>query len=178
MLFIEDESRGDYQPVCLFLLLSHWVAFPLFSSTIFLGSSTQTIESSIFSFSASSCPIFPPCFCLKLPILSKHNENKSGEKEPNEMMTSLHQRVSHGLSVSQTSQSITRNILLLNFCQKLTRRRILLRWFWSISSDFRSCYKTRQQKTPLSDLGDHSHHCLHSLLLMTCFVICHLISVT
>ena len=33
---------------------------------------------------------FAPSFCLKLPILSKHKENKSGERELEEMMTSLH----------------------------------------------------------------------------------------
>ena len=75
--------------------------------------SNKKIWSSRFSFSATSCPIFPPSFCLKLPVLSKNKENKSGGREHEEMMTSLHLRVSRGLSVSQTSQSITRNTLFL-----------------------------------------------------------------
>ena len=64
------------------------------------------------------------------------------------MKTSLHQRVSHWLSVSQTSQSITRNILLLNLCLKYPADgRSLLGWLWSINSDLRWCSKTRQQRT-------------------------------
>ena len=38
--------------------------------------------------------------------------------------------------------------------------------------------KNTPSKDFFSYLGDHSHHWLHSFLLMTCFVICHLISVT
>ena len=132
--------------------------------------------SSMFSFSASSCPIFPPSFCLKLPVLSKHKETKSGGREHEEMMTSLHQRVSRGLSVSHTQVSQSQETHYC--CQTLPNmisRRFLFGWFWSI---LRSCSKIRQQKTPLSDLGDHSHHWLHSFLLMTCFVSCHEISVT
>ena len=66
-------------------------------------------------------------------------------------------------------------------CQTLPNiisRRILFGWIWSINSDLRSCSKIRQQKTLKSDLGEHSHHWLHSFLLMTCFVICHQISMT
>ena len=66
VLFADDESRGDYFPVCLFSLACDWVVFPqifCFSSTIFLWSSTPTIESSRFSLTASGCPIFPVIFC-------------------------------------------------------------------------------------------------------------------
>ena len=85
-----------------------------FSSTIFfLWSSTQTIESSRFSLTASSCPILPVTFCHVLRKEGKHEENKSGEKQHGEMMISIHQRMSRGLSVSHTSHSITRNTLLL-----------------------------------------------------------------
>ena len=103
--------------------------------------------SSRFTFSASSCPIFPPSFCLNLPVLSQHKENKSGGREHEEMMTSLHQRVSRGLSVShkQVSQSQETHYC----CQTLPNiisRRFLFGWFWSINSDFRSCSKIRQEK--------------------------------
>ena len=84
-----------------------------FSSTIFFWSSTQTIESSRFSFTASSCPMFPVIFCHVLRKEGKHEENKSGERQHGEMMISIHQRMSRGLSVSHTSNSITRNTLLL-----------------------------------------------------------------
>ena len=145
-----------YLPVCLFPLPIHWVAFPHFFGFFWhnFWSSTQTILSSWLSFSASRCS----------------SEN---------MKTSLHQRVCHWLSVSQTSQSITRNILLLNLCLKYPADgRSLLGWLWSINSDLRSCSKTGQKRTFFSYLGDHSHHWLHSFVLMTCFVICHLISMT
>ena len=56
---------------------------PIFgvSCTIFFWSSTQTIESSRFSFTASSCPMFPVTFCHVLRKEGKHEENKSGETE-------------------------------------------------------------------------------------------------
>ena len=75
------EPRWLYLPVCLFSLESCWVAFPqnFFSSTIFLGSSTQTIEFSRFSFSSLSCPIFAATFCHVLRKEGKHKESKNGE---------------------------------------------------------------------------------------------------
>ena len=92
-------------------------------------------------------------------------------REHEEMMTSLDKRVSRGLSVSHTQVSQSQET---HYCCQTLRniisRRFLFGWFWSINSDFRSCSKTRQEKILLSVLGDHSHHCLHSFLLMTCFL--------
>ena len=56
---------------------------------------------------------FQDFFCHVLRKKGKHEENKSGEREHGEMMISIHQRMSRGLSVSHTTHSITRNTLLL-----------------------------------------------------------------
>ena len=37
---------------------------------------------------------------------------------------------------------------------------------------FSHAQKHANKKTPFHTLLDHSHHCLHSLILMTCFVFC------
>ena len=55
-----------------------------FSSTIFLWSSTQTIESSSFSLTASSCPMFPVIFWHVLSEEGEHKESKNGEREKTE----------------------------------------------------------------------------------------------
>ena len=86
-------------------IFSTWSCFSTnfcFSSTIVLGSSTQTIWSSGFSFSASGCPIFPPTLCHLSSEEGKHEEDKKNREREKleEMMTSLHKRMSRGLSVS------------------------------------------------------------------------------
>ena len=87
--------------------------------------------------------------------------------------------VSWELSVSHTQVSQSKETHYC--CQALPNiisRRFLFGWFWSINSDLRSCSKIHQEKILLSVLGDHSHHRLHSFVLMTCFVSCHQISLT
>ena len=73
-----------------------------FSGTIFLGSSTQTIRSSGFSFTASGCTIFLPTFCHVSSEEGKHKEDeKNREREKHQKMTTgLHKRMSRGLSLS------------------------------------------------------------------------------
>ena len=93
VLFADDESRGDSicQFVCfLFHVIELYFDNFFFSSTIFLWSSTQTIESSRFRLTASSCPILPETFCQVLRK-DKHKESKSeeGERGHREMMISI-----------------------------------------------------------------------------------------
>ena len=92
-----------------------------------------------------------------------------------DIMISITWQMFRGLSESHTSHSITRNTLLLpNFAQNNQPKHSP--WLILVHQLRPSVMlkKTRQQKTPFSDLGDHSHHWLH--LLMTRFVFCHQIS--
>ena len=156
---------------------------PIFgvSSTIFfLSSSTQTIESSRFSLAASSCPTFPVTFWQ---VLRKRRVNikrvkMERERKHGEMMISIHLRVSRGLSVSHTSHSITRNTLLLpNLAENHQPRHSP--WLIQVHQLRPSVMlKNTPTKDPFSDLVDHSHHRLHSFLLVTCFVLCHQITLT
>ena len=120
VLFVDDESRGDSncQFACfLFQVIDLLSTNFCFSGTIFLWSSTQTIKSSRFSFTATSCQIFSATFCHVLKSDGKHkesnNEEREREKQLEEMMIGIHLWMSRGLSVSHTSHSTTRNTLFL-----------------------------------------------------------------
>ena len=83
VLFEDDESRGDsiFQFACF---LFHVIELSFhkfwFVARLSFWSSTQTIESSRFSFTASSCPIIP-FFCRVLRKESKHKERENKRRE-------------------------------------------------------------------------------------------------
>ena len=79
-------------------------------------------------------------------------------------MLSIHWRMSRGLSVSHTSHWITRSTLLLPNQASKNNQPTHSLWLILVHQLRPSVMlkKTRQQETSFSDLGDHSHHCLHS----------------
>ena len=137
VLFIGDESRGDYLPVCLFPLPSH---------------------------------------CWERRENVKRVNKRERETHRDDDKHSL-AGVPRAVWV-KNSHSIKRNTLLLGSLAKKISQGILLVWFSSINSDLRSCSKKHAKNTLFSDPVDHSHHCLHSFIVMTSFVFCHQISLT
>ena len=81
-----------------------------FSGTIFLGSSTQTIWSSGFSFTAAGCPIFLPTFCHVSSEEGKHEEDKKHRERNTKRWR---QAFTSGCPAGCLCHSITRNALLL-----------------------------------------------------------------
>ena len=94
------------------------------------------------------------------------------------MMISIHQRMSRELPVSHTSHSITRNTLLLPNLAKNHQPRHSP-WLIQVHQLRPS---VMLKNTPTRDLLFQTlvtiHHCLHSFLLVTCFVLCHQIPLT
>ena len=79
VLFVDDESRGDsiFQFACfLFHVIERSFHKFMFLARPSFSSSRQTVESSRFSFTASSCPFFP-FFCRVLRKESKHKEREN-----------------------------------------------------------------------------------------------------
>ena len=171
VLFADDESRGD--SICQFAcFLLKVVELPFhkifFSSTIFLGSSTQTIEFSRFSFSSSSCPIFAATFCHVLRKEGKHKESKNGEwgrtwgddkqslADDPQAVCVTHKSLSHKKHTIAAKPSLKKSADAFSL----------------------SCSKKPTKDPFFQILVTISHHCLHSFLLMTCFVSYHQISLT
>ena len=94
------------------------------------------------------------------------------------MVISIHWRMTRGLSVSHISHSIKRNTQLLPSLAKNYQPRHSPRLIQRHQLRLSVMLKNTPTKDFFSDPGDHSHHCFHSFILMTCFVFCHQISVT
>ena len=162
----------DRIPMTLPFLIRQSHVFLLYLLLLTIRIACMTISTrrpTIKNWSSRFTLIFPPSFCLNLPVLSQHKENKSGGREHEEIMTSLHQRVSCGLSVSHTQVSQSQETHYC--CQALPNiisRRFLFGWFWSINSDFRSCRKKKPTKGLFFRPWWPSHHWLRSFILMTC----------
>ena len=96
VLIVEDESRGDsiFQFACFFFHVIE-LSFHkfLFVARLSFWSSTQTIESSRFSFTASSCPIFlffAACWGRKVNIKrERERERKQKERKHEDIFQSF-----------------------------------------------------------------------------------------
>ena len=95
VLFVDDESRGDStcQFACFLFQVIELPFLHFFVARSSLDLRHRPVKSSRFSFSASSCPIFPITFCH---LLKKEGqtlrESKWREREHKEMMLSTHSR--------------------------------------------------------------------------------------
>ena len=111
-----------------------------FSSTIFLGSSTQKKFDPLGSASPPQvAQSFRQPFATSRVKRVNIKRIKIQKEKLEEMMTSLHRRMSRGLSVSLNHKKHTS---AAKPCQNIISRRILLGSFWSINSDLQSCLKT------------------------------------
>ena len=166
------------------LLVSSSKSLSCFSS-FFSGTSSLDIRHRPLNLLGSVSPPLPNLTVTCWHVLRKEGKHKESklererERKRKEMMTSIHWRVSRGLSASHTSHSITRNTPLLpSFAKKISAKAFSSFDLAPPTQTFGHAQKTRQEKTLFSDRGGHSHHCFHSFILMTCFVFCHQISLT
>ena len=101
----------------------------------------------------------------------KHEENKSGEREGTLGDDDKHSPadVPRAVSVTQKSLNHKKHTIAAQPSQKSSAKAFSLVDSGPPTQTFSHAQKTRQQETSFSDIGDHSHHCLHSFLLVTCF---------
>ena len=149
-----------------------------FSSTIFLWSSTQTIESSRFSLTASSCPILPVTFSHVLRKEGKHKESKNGEGETKgDDDKHSPADVPRAVSVTQKSLSHKKHTIAAKPSQESSAKALSFVDSGPSTQTFSDAQKHANKRPPFQTLVT-IHHCLHSFLLVTCFVLCHQITLT
>ena len=120
-----------------YLLIFLWLRHVIFVAILMSSKILVNVPSR--GFTASSCPILRVTCRHVLRKEGKHKESKNErerEREHMEMTLSIHWRMTHGLSVSHTSHSITRNTL--SFELSLLFSCFIVHSFWKGMS----CLKT------------------------------------
>ena len=131
----------------IFLWLRHVIFIAI------LMSSKILVNVPSHGFTASICPILRVTCRHVLRKDGKHKESKHGERkrEHMEMMLSIHWRMTHGLSVSHTSHSITRNTLSFElsllfscfYCPFFLKRNVLFENFF-LQNNWKHCFSFTQ----------------------------------
>ena len=119
-----------------YLLIFLWLRHVIFVAILMSSKILVNVPSP--GFTASSCPILRVNCRHVLRKEGKHKESKNGEREHMEMTLSIHWRMTHGLSVSHTSHSITRNTL--SFALSLLFSCFIVHSFWKGMSCFKRIF--------------------------------------
>ena len=173
VLFVDDESRGD--SICHFAcLLFQVMKLPFHNFLFFLARSSLDRHRPFDPVGSASPPQVAQSFRQPFATSRVKSVNikrfKKTERKHKEMPSQAD--VPRPVCVTQSQET--------HHCfQTLPKQKKPTHFHWLILvHQLRPSVmlKSRQQETSFSDLGDHSHHCLHSFLLVTCLVLCHRIS--